>query len=75
MRKPRAKAATDVLRGLAADSDVEAIVAGAHGDPFSVLGVHAAGSVLVARCFVPHAEYRHRLYAEGQGCGGAGTPP
>ena len=47
MRKPR---------GSAADSDIAAIVAGAHGDPFAVLGVHEAGPGFVARCFVPHAE-------------------
>ncbi|MFP5077167.1 1,4-alpha-glucan branching protein GlgB [Rhizobium sp. YIM 134829] len=36
--------------------DVEAIVAGTHGDPFAVLGVHAAAKELVARCFIPGAE-------------------
>ncbi|HHZ09367.1 MAG TPA: 1,4-alpha-glucan branching protein GlgB [Rhizobiales bacterium] len=35
---------------------VKAIVAGRHGDPFAVLGVQAAGSGFVARCFIPHAE-------------------
>lgn len=35
---------------------VKAVVAGRHGDPFAVLGVQAAGSGFVARCFIPHAE-------------------
>ena len=47
MRKPA---------GSAAESDIAAIVAGAHGDPFAVLGVHQAAGGLLARCFVPHAE-------------------
>jgi 1,4-alpha-glucan branching enzyme len=55
MKKPLA-AATEALSGSAAASDVEAIVAGAHGNPFAVLGLHQAGKGLVARCFVPHAE-------------------
>ncbi len=56
MKKPRATAATGKLRWQAADSDVEAIVSAAHGDPFSVLGVQQAGEGLVARCFVPYAD-------------------
>ncbi len=35
---------------------VKAVVAGRHGDPFAVLGVQAAGSGFVARCFIPNAE-------------------
>ena len=42
-----------------ADSDIAAIVAGTHGDPFAVLGVHEAGSSFVARCFVPARRSRH----------------
>ncbi|MGN6143567.1 MAG: 1,4-alpha-glucan branching protein GlgB [Mesorhizobium sp.] len=42
--------------GLASAGDVSAIVSGAHGDPFAVLGVQAAGKGFVARCFIPHAE-------------------
>ncbi|CAN7422268.1 1,4-alpha-glucan branching protein GlgB [Mesorhizobium sp. LjNodule214] len=56
MRKPRVTAATSGPDGLAPASDVAAIVAGTHGDPFAVLGVHEAGKGFVARCFVPHAE-------------------
>lgn len=37
-------------------SDIETIVTGRHADPFSVLGLHQAGSDWVARCFVPGAE-------------------
>ncbi|MBX3575922.1 MAG: 1,4-alpha-glucan branching protein GlgB [Rhizobiaceae bacterium] len=42
--------------GVALESDVEAIVAGVHGDPFAVLGVQEAGGAFVARCFIPHAD-------------------
>ncbi|TIS26858.1 MAG: hypothetical protein E5X11_28025, partial [Mesorhizobium sp.] len=56
MRKPRATAATSGPDGLAPAGDVAAIVAGTHGDPFAILGVHAAGKGFVARCFVPNAE-------------------
>lgn len=37
-------------------SDVDAIVSGAHGDPFSVLGLHQFGDGFHARCFLPGAE-------------------
>ena len=56
MRKPRATAAPAEPSEQAAASDVAAIVAGTHGDPFAVLGVQQAGKGLVARCFVPGAE-------------------
>ncbi|MER9617967.1 MULTISPECIES: 1,4-alpha-glucan branching protein GlgB [unclassified Mesorhizobium] len=57
MSKPRATVATSGPDGLAPADDVAAIVAGTHGDPFAVLGVHEAGKGFVARCFVPHAEF------------------
>ena len=38
-------------------SDVEAIVSGIHGNPFAVLGPQEVGAKLVARCFIPHAEF------------------
>ncbi|TIQ21329.1 MAG: 1,4-alpha-glucan branching protein GlgB [Mesorhizobium sp.] len=57
MRKPRATAATSGPDGLASAGDVAAIVAGTHGDPFAVLGVHEVDKGFVARCFVPHAEF------------------
>jgi 1,4-alpha-glucan branching enzyme len=41
---------------LTAQSDVDAIVAGRHGDPFAVLGIHDTGKGLAARCFIPNAE-------------------
>lgn len=40
----------------APNSDVDAIIAGRHADPFAVLGLHQVGDVWVARAFVPHAE-------------------
>ncbi|RVC13496.1 alpha-amylase family glycosyl hydrolase, partial [Mesorhizobium sp. M7A.F.Ca.CA.002.15.2.1] len=57
MKKPRATAATSGPDGLAPAGDVAAIVAGTHGDPFAVLGVHEVGKSLYARCFVPNAEF------------------
>jgi 1,4-alpha-glucan branching enzyme len=69
MKKPRAIAATKELPGLTARSDVEAIVSGRHGDPFSVLGVHEADGRLVARCFVPHAEFVTAFTLQGKKAG------
>ena len=40
----------------AAESDIKAIVAGRHSDPFGILGLHEVGGVWVARTFIPHAE-------------------
>ena len=40
----------------AEDSDIKAIVAGRHADPFGVLGLHEAGGKWIARAFIPHAE-------------------
>ncbi|WP_394890819.1 1,4-alpha-glucan branching protein GlgB [Mesorhizobium sp. AaZ16] len=69
MKKPRATAGTKELPGLTARSDVEAIVSGRHGDPFSVLGVHEADGRLVARCFVPHAEFVTAFTLQGKKAG------
>ena len=41
----------------ARESDVAAIVAARHGDPFAVLGVHEQAGGFVLRAFVPHAEH------------------
>ena len=70
--KPKAAAGTAAPKGQAAkpvsrpapkrrparlpDAVVKAIVAGTHGDPFSVLGVQQTDAGFVARCFIPHAE-------------------
>src|SRR3954470_5295323 len=37
-------------------SEVEAIVAGSHADPFRVLGLHEDGGKWTARTFIPGAE-------------------
>ena len=50
----------------AAQSDVEAIVAGRHGDPFGVLGRHGTASAPVVRAFVPHAEALDVIDTEGE---------
>ncbi|MGB3386420.1 MAG: 1,4-alpha-glucan branching protein GlgB [Pseudaminobacter sp.] len=56
MKKPRARTASDEPPATIAASEVEAILAGTHGDPFSVLGVQAVQGGFVARCFIPHAQ-------------------
>ena len=48
---------------------VKAVVTGRHGDPFAVLGVQAAGSGFVARCFIPHAETVTALTLAGRKVG------
>jgi 1,4-alpha-glucan branching enzyme len=57
MKKARVNVATKETPDLTAVSDIEAIVAGTHGDPFSVLGVQASGKGFQARCFIPHADF------------------
>ena len=42
-------------------TDMAAIVAGTHGDPFAVLGLHETAAGIEARCFIPGAE---RVQAE-----------
>ena len=56
MKKSPATVARGEPDGSAAASDVKAVVAGTHGNPFAVLGVQQVGKSLFARCFVPHAE-------------------
>ncbi|WP_242149820.1 1,4-alpha-glucan branching protein GlgB [Sphingomonas sp. BAUL-RG-20F-R05-02] len=36
--------------------EAQAIVAGTHGDPFAVLGVHREDEAIVARCYIPGAQ-------------------
>ncbi len=40
----------------AEESDIKAIVAGRHSDPFGILGLHEVDGTWVARTFIPHAE-------------------
>jgi 1,4-alpha-glucan branching enzyme len=68
MKKPRA-AATKARPFEAASGDVEAIVAGVHGNPFAVLGVHEAVNGFIARCFVPHADAATAFTLEGREVG------
>jgi 1,4-alpha-glucan branching enzyme len=50
-------------------SDVAAIVAGTHGNPFAVLGVQSVGKGFVARCFIPHAEFVEAFTLDGTAAG------
>ncbi|PWK68107.1 1,4-alpha-glucan branching protein GlgB [Aminobacter sp. AP02] len=69
MLKPGAAAETKPELEKAADSDVEAIVNGTHGDPFAVLGLQQSGKSFLARCFVPHAESVTAHTLDGKACG------
>ncbi|MDR7031683.1 1,4-alpha-glucan branching protein GlgB [Mesorhizobium sp. BE184] len=69
MRKPRATAAISGPDEQAAAGDVEAVVAGTHGDPFGVLGIQQAGKSLVARCFLPHADEVTAYTLDGKDAG------
>ena len=55
--------------GGASPADVAEIVAGTHGDAFSVLGLHRAGDRLVARCFIPGAERVTAFTLDGEEVG------
>ncbi|MBN9035758.1 MAG: 1,4-alpha-glucan branching protein GlgB [Rhizobiales bacterium] len=55
--------------GEASPADVAAIVAGTHGDAFSVLGLHGAGDRLLARCFIPGAERVTAFTLDGEEVG------
>ena len=54
---------------LTSRGDIDAIVSGAHGDPFAVLGIHEIGKGFVARCFIPHAEAVTAFTLDGKKCG------
>ncbi|MDF0489761.1 1,4-alpha-glucan branching protein GlgB [Sphingomonas sp. H39-1-10] len=49
--------------------EAEAIVAGTHGDPFAVLGVHRDGKAIVARCYIPGAESVEAFTPDGTALG------
>ncbi|MFI0847654.1 1,4-alpha-glucan branching protein GlgB [Mesorhizobium sp. IMUNJ 23232] len=53
----------------AAQRDVDAIVAGRHRDAFAVLGPQQAETGLVARCFVPNAEFVTAYTLQGKKIG------
>jgi 1,4-alpha-glucan branching enzyme len=69
MKTSRSAPRRDAEGWQAARRDVDAIVSGRHGDPFSVLGVQEAGGGLVARCFIPHAETVDAFTLTGQEAG------
>ena len=51
---------------LVAAEDAQAIVAGAHGDPFAVLGLHRRGRQVVLATFVPGADRVTALHDKGE---------
>ena len=52
-----------------AESEIDAIVNGQHGDPFAVLGVQSAGKGLAARCFIEGAETVEAFTLAGKSAG------
>ena len=50
-------------------TDIAAIVAGTHGNPFAVLGLHPTAAGLQARCFIPGAEHAEALTLSGEPIG------
>ncbi len=69
MKRPQASVATGTRPEWTSPEDVAAIVAGTHGDAFGVLGLHEADKGLVARAFVPHAEFLEALTLAGKPVG------
>ncbi len=55
-RKKKAVARKAPAKPTLAPDAVDALVAGTHGDPFSVLGIHKVGRGHVVRAFIPGAE-------------------
>ena len=51
------------------DKAIQAIVAGQHPDPFSILGLHQADGKWVARAFVPYADTLEALARDGTALG------
>jgi 1,4-alpha-glucan branching enzyme len=54
---------------LLSPAEISAIVDGTHGDPFAVLGVHAADKGLIARTFIPGATVAAALTLAGKPAG------
>ncbi len=53
--RPTGPAASEHKPQGLAEAQIQSIIAGQHGDPYSVLGLHENSSGFVARCFIPHA--------------------
>lgn len=58
------------IKGFALAADqAKAIASAAHGDPFSILGPHAAGKGFIARTFIPGADQVTALSLDGEKLG------
>ncbi|MDM9648860.1 1,4-alpha-glucan branching protein GlgB [Rhizobium sp. S163] len=68
MKTPKATPEVKLPWEISAD-EIAAILAGAHSNPFAVLGVHKSGSVYVARCFIPGAEEVTAMSLDGTAIG------
>ncbi|MCF3642483.1 1,4-alpha-glucan branching protein GlgB [Rhizobium sp. TRM95111] len=55
MKGPPTTSQADVPSTVPARAEIDAILQGRHGDPFSVLGVHLVDDKYVACCFIPDA--------------------
>ena len=62
----------DAMQRKPAAEEMAALLAGTHGNPFAVLGVHAQGKDFLARCIIPGAETwpRWALIAHGMALAG-----
>ena len=69
MKQARRPVAAPKSVAPAAQRDVDAIVAGRHRDAFAVLGLQEIESGLIARCFVPHAEFVTAYTLQGKKIG------
>lgn len=68
MKTPKATPEVKLPWEISAD-EIAAILAGAHSNPFAVLGVHKSGSFYVARCFIPGAEEVTAMSLDGTAIG------
>ncbi|MBB3964712.1 1,4-alpha-glucan branching protein GlgB [Rhizobium metallidurans] len=68
MKTPKATPEVKLPWEISAD-EIAAILAGAHSNPFAVLGVHKSGSVYVARCYIPGAEEVTAMSLDGTAIG------
>lgn len=68
MKSPNAAPVVRQKYEIAAD-EIAAFLSGTHNNPFASLGVHKAGDVYVARCFIPGAEHVTALSLDGQEIG------
>jgi 1,4-alpha-glucan branching enzyme len=70
-RKTKTKPASSATRDAVGVNDdaIQAIVDGKHSDPFAILGLHDSPEGLIARAFVPDADFIEARTLDGLSCG------